>query len=491
MGAKTALIDDASGYSYADLQERVNRAGNALRELGLQSEQRVFICLADGIDFPAVFFGAMKAGFVAVPVNTMLTSDDYAYILADSRAPILVVSASLLERFEPIIDNLPQLRHVVVSGGEKEGFASLEALTAAAGPELEPANTTADDAGFWLYSSGSTGRPKGAVHLHRDLVYTVAYYAVGVLGMTADDVVFSAAKMFFAYGLGNTLSFPFYLGATAVVMAERPTPDSVMGMLKRHQPTIFYGVPTLLGAILADPDLTREVGSQRLRLSVSAGEALPKHIAERWEERFAAPVLDGIGSTEMLHIFISNRLDDNRHGTTGKPVPGYQARVVDEDGVEVGAGEIGELMVNGPSASPYYWNNREKSLATFHGPWTATGDKYICDEDGYLAYAGRSDDMLKVGGIWVSPFEVESALLEHDGVLEAAVVGEEDQDDLVKPKAFIVLKQPAEDPADRAAELQQFVKERLAPYKYPRWVEFVDALPKTATGKIQRFKLRN
>jgi len=486
---RTALIDDAGSYSYAELQARVNRAGNVLAGLGMQPEQRVVMCLLDGVDFPALFFGAMKAGFVAVPVNTLLTSDDYEYILSDSRAPVVVVSAPLLEKFAPLAARLPALKHVVVAGGEAPGRPNLAALMADAAPELEAAETTADDVGFWLYSSGSTGRPKGAVHLHADLVHTVALYGQGILGMTENDVVFSAAKMFFAYGLGNAVSFPFYIGATAVAIAERPTPEAVMRTLKQHQPTIFFGVPTLYGAILADSNLTRESSSARLRLCVSAGEALPKQLGERWEERFGAPILDGIGSTEMLHIFISNRPDDNRYGSTGRPVPGYQVRLVDEAGVEVAAGEVGDLLVSGPSCSPCYWNNRVKSLAAFHGPWTVTGDKYVRDDDGYLTYAGRSDDMLKVGGIWVSPFEVESALLGHDQVLEAAVVGEADADRLIKPKAFIVLKDGAGDQA-LAGELQQFVKERLAPYKYPRWIEFVDELPKTATGKIQRFKLR-
>ena len=490
-GDKVALIDDAGRYTYAEVQERVNRAGNALLELGLQPEQRVFMCLLDGVDFPTLFFGAMKAGLVAVPVNTLLTSDDYAYILKDSRAPILVVSAPLLEKFTPILEDLPHLRHVVVSGGEAAPHKSLEPLLQAAAPTLDAAQTTADDVGLWLYSSGSTGRPKGAVHLHADLAYTVAYYGVGILNIGPDDVVFSAAKMFFAYGLGNAISFPFYAGATAVAMAERPTPESVMRTINQHQPTIFFGVPTLYGAILSDANFTSETSSKRMRLCISAGEALPQHIGEGWRERFGVPILDGIGSTEMLHIFISNRPDDNRYGTTGKPVPGYSMRLVDDAGGDVDAGEVGELLVNGPTCSPYYWNNRSKSLTTFHGPWTVTGDKYMQDRDGYFIYAGRSDDMLKVGGIWVSPFEVESALSAHDSVLEAAVVGAEDDDELIKPKAFIVLQDGSEAGPEMTAELQQFVKERLAPFKYPRWIEFVNDLPKTATGKIQRFKLRD
>ncbi len=489
---KTCLIDDDGSYTYAELTAAMNRAGNMLDDLGMQAEQRVVMCMTDGIDFAAVFFGAIKAGYVAVPLNTMLTGDDYDYILRDSRAPVLVVSEALLETFAPLFDGLPHLRHVIVAGGGPDGaHEDLASLLSVASAELPAAATTADDVAFWLYSSGSTGRPKGAAHLQADMLYTVAYYGLAVLGLRADDVVYSAAKMFFAYGLGNSLSMPLYAGATAVVTAGRPTPDSVVDVMHRHQPTVFFGVPTLYGAILADPEVGREQASGALRLCVSAGEALPKHIGESWEARFGAGILDGIGSTEMLHIFISNRQGDNRYGTTGRPIPGYDLRLLDENGEAVAEGEIGELWVSGPSSSPYYWNNRAKSLDTFHGPWTRTGDKYVRDGDGYYVYAGRSDDMLKVGGIWVSPFEVESALLADDEVLEVAVVGREDADTLVKPMAYVVLKPGVTGSEAKADALKAFVKDRIAPYKYPRWIEFAEALPKTATGKIQRFRLRD
>ncbi len=491
LAEKTCLIDDAGSYSYAELGAAANRAGNALLGLDVRPEQRVVMCMTDGIDLAAVFFGAIKAGLVAVPLNTMLTSDDYEHMLRDSRAPVLVVSAPLLERFEPLLDRLPRLRHVAVAGGADHGHEDLAALLASASDQLVAAETTADDVAFWLYSSGSTGRPKGAAHLQTAMLHTIAYYGLATVGIGPEDVVYSAAKMFFAYGLGNSLSMPLYAGATAVVTAGWPTPEAVVEIMARHQPTIFHGVPTLYGAILADASLDRARGSKRLRLCVSAGEALPKHIGETWEARFGAPILDGIGSTEMLHIFLSNTPDDNRYGTTGKPVPGYEVRLLDEAGQAVGAGEVGELWVGGPSASPYYWNNREKSLDTFHGPWTRTGDKYVRDHDGYYIYAGRSDDMLKVGGIWVSPFEVESALLADDEVLEVAVVGREDADRLVKPMAYVVLKDAASGSEAKAEALKAFVKDRIAPYKYPRWIDFVEALPKTATGKIQRFKLRD
>ncbi len=489
-GDKIAFIDDRGSHSYADLAARVNRAGNLLRSLGVQPEQRVLMAMLDGIDFPALFFGAMKIGAVPVPVNTLLPTADYDFLLRDSRAVVLAVSDALLEKFRPIVTDQPHLKQVLVSGRVAPTIKPLEQLLAEQSDQLEAADTTPDDIGFWLYSSGSTGKPKGAMHLHGDLVHTAVLYAEEVLGLTEHDVVFSAAKLFFAYGLGNAMSFPLHVGATAVLMAERPTPQSVMQRLNQQQPSIFYGVPTLYAAILAEAGITREAGSARLRQCVSAGEALPEDIAKRWQERFGVAILDGIGSTEMLHIFVSNRPDDIRHGTTGKAVPGYDLRIVDEHGNDVSDGEIGELLVAGPSAAIAYWNNRPKSLATFHGPWTRTGDKYVRDRDGYYAYAGRSDDMLKVSGIWVSPFEVESALLGHDKVLEVAVVAHEDTDRLIKPKAYIVPRQGIAGDDALAAELKQFVKDRLAPHKYPRWIDFVAELPKTATGKIQRFKLR-
>ena len=525
---KTAFIDAAGRYTYRELAERVNRAGNALRSLGAGPETRVLMCMLDGIDFPAVFWGAIKAGCVPVPINTLLTSNDYAHLLRDSRAPIAVVSEALLDRFAPALADQPHLEQVVAAGSGPDGTAPAAAgagnpgrpgtaaapgragrprladLLAAASPDLDAAPTTCDDVAFWLYTSGSTGAPKGSMHLHRDLIATAEHYGVATLGIREDDLVYSAAKLFFAYGLGNGMTFPFYVGATTVVLAGRPTPDAVMALLREHRPTIFYGVPTLYGAMLAQPpgeggnvmprgpDDARApaAGSSRLRLAVSAGEALPAEIGAGWEERFGAPVLDGLGSTEMLHIFLSNREGDVRYGTSGKAVPGYRLKVVAETGEPAAPGEIGELWVSGDSSAVAYWNQREKSLATFHGPWTRTGDKYIVDEEGCYRYCGRTDDMLKVSGQWVSPFEVESALLAHEAVLEAAVVAAEDERGLVKPKAFVVPREGVEADAELAAALREFVKDRLAPFKYPRWIEFAGALPKTATGKIQRFRLR-
>jgi len=482
-GAKVAFIDDRGSLTYAGLAKRTARAGNALRALGVHEEQRVAMCMLDTVDFPCVFWGAVKAGAVPVPLNTLLTTQDYAFMLRDSRARVVVVSDALHDKIAPAAADSPYVKHVVTT-------SRLQALLADASPELQAAATCADDVAFWLYSSGSTGSPKGALHLQSHLVQTAALYGRGVLGIHEDDVVFSAAKLFFAYGLGNAMTFPQHVGATTVLMAERPTPASVMRTMKAHQPTIFGGVPTLFAAILADASLDGATGSTRLRASISAGEALPRHVGERWRERFGTDILDGIGSTEMLHIFISNRHGDVRYGTSGKPVPGYDVKLVDDSGEPVPDGEDGALWVRGPSSCVSYWNQRGKSLDTFHGPWTRTGDRYVRDADGYYTYSGRADDMLKVGGIWVSPFEVESALAAHDAVLEAAVVGHPDEQGLVKPRAYVVLRSRDRAGDTLAEELKAFVKERLAPYKYPRWIVFTEELPKTATGKIQRFKLR-
>jgi benzoate-CoA ligase len=486
---KLAFIDDAGTCSYAQLDQRTNAFANVLRGLGLGIEQRVLLCLHDSIDFPTAFLGAIKAGVVPVPVNTLLTQDDYEYMLADSRARVAVVSAALLPLFQALLDRLPYLERILVSGGDPQAEDALARRLTQASSEFTVAATTCDDPCFWLYSSGSTGAPKGTVHVHASLIQTAELYARPVLGIEERDVVFSAAKLFFAYGLGNGLTFPMSVGATAVLMAERPTPTAVFAILRRHRPTIFYGVPTLYAAMLASPQLPARA-EMRMRRCTSAGEALPEQLGKRWSAHFGVDILDGIGSTEMLHIFLSNRPDDLRYGTTGKPVPGYRVRLVDEEGREVARGEQGELQVDGPTAAALYWNNREKTRATFQGPWTRCGDKFVQNADGYYVYAGRTDDMLKVSGIYVSPIEVESALISHEAVLEAAVVGREDEDRLVKPVAYVVLKSGQQAAPALAEALRQHVKAHLAPYKSPRWIEFVDELPKTATGKIQRFKLR-
>ncbi|HKA43967.1 MAG TPA: benzoate-CoA ligase family protein [Burkholderiales bacterium] len=486
---KLAYVDDSGRYTYADLGQRVSRFGSALRALGLEMEHRVALALTDTIDFPVAFLGAIKAGIVPIPLNTLLTPSDYEHMLSDSRSRALVVSGHLLKHFVPLIGKLPFLKHVIVSGGEPAGHIAFGDVLARGSPDFPPAPTTADDACFWLYSSGSTGAPKAAVHVHSSMVLTAELFGKSVLGIRESDVVFSAPKLFFAYGLGNSISFPLATGATAMLMSERSTPSSIFRRLTRSKPTIFYGVPTLYASLLASPEFPQRE-SLALRLCISAGEALPPHLARAWKEKTGLEILDGLGSTEMLQTFLSNRPDDVRYGTTGKAVPGYDLRLVDERGNPVGKGELGDLQVRGPSSAMCYWNNRERSRGTFVGEWTRTADKYMQDEDGYFVYGGRSDDLLKVSGMYVSPFEVEAALVSHEGVLEAAVVGHEDENRLTKPKAYVVLKPGLAASGDLKAALQQHVKERLAPYKYPRWIEFLDELPKTATGKIQRFKLR-
>ncbi len=485
-GGKTAYIDDAGHYSFAQLAERVNRFGSGLKALGLQMEDRVLLAMSDTIDWPSAFLGAIKAGIVPIAVNTLLTTKDYEYMLSDSRAKALLVSEALLPQFAPLLEKLPFLRHVIVSGADAKGHTAFMEVLARGSDRLEAAPTTRDDPCFWLYSSGSTGMPKGTVHVQSSMLLTAKLYAKGVLGIRESDTSFSAAKLFFAYGLGNSLSFPLAVGATTVLMAERPTPAAVFKRLTDRKPTLFYGVPTLYAAMLADAAFPNK-DELALRICVSAGEALPPPIAQTFKDKTGLDILDGIGSTEMLHIFLSNRPGDFRHGTTGRAVPGYELRLVDEQGNNVPQGELGELQIKGPTAANGYWNNRAKSRTTFVGEWTRSGDKYTQDKDGYYVYGGRTDDMLKVSGIWVSPAEVEAALVSHPAVLEAAVVGQEDEQQLVKPKAFVVLKPGAKAGDD---ELKRYVKEKLAPYKYPRWIEFRAELPKTATGKIQRFKLR-
>jgi len=483
---KVAFIDAASGaqMTYGQLTEQSHRFANALRARGVAPETRVLVAMLDTVEWPVVFLGCILAGVVPVAANTLLTARDFEFMLRDARAQVLFVSQALLPVFEPIMGGVATLRTVVVAGGS--GADSVAAMVASGDATPRVHATCADDACFWLYSSGSTGTPKGTVHLHSHLVQTAELYARPVLGIREDDVVYSAAKLFFAYGLGNGLTFPMSVGATAVLLPSRPTPADVFGVLRKFQPTIFYGVPTLYAALLADA--ARPARAElALRVCTSAGEALPAEIGRKWTADYGCEILDGIGSTEMLHIFLSNRPGAVRYGTTGQAVPGYDLRIVGDDGHDCADGEIGELQIRGPSAAIMYWNNRAKTKATFAGDWTRSGDKYTRDADGYYTYGGRTDDMLKVGGIYVSPFEVEACLMTHAAILEAAVIGVADTDGLIKPKAYVVLKAGQAAGAD---DLKIHVKNQLAPYKYPRWIEFVPELPKTATGKIQRFKLR-
>lgn len=487
---KIAFIDDHGAYSYAALSSRVNQAANMLTALGLRQEARIALVMLDSIEFPVLFWGAIKAGIIPMCINTLLTTEHYRYILGNGRPQVLIVSQQLLDNFLPIVNELPTLSKVVVVGKEAHGHILLEDSLSSASDCFDAAATSRDDVAFWLSSSGSTGNPKGVKHRQSSPYWAAKLYGQQVMGIREEDVIFSAAKLFFAYGIGNANFFPLLVGATAVLMAERPTPQSIMRVLHESNPSIFCGVPTLYAALLADNDISPETGSKQLRLCISAGEALPQEVGTSWRQRFGVDILDGVGSTEMLHIFLSNSPDDVCYGTSGRMVPGYQGKLVDADGHNVAAGELGELIVNGPSAADGYWNERVKNTDTFVGAWTYTGDKYTQDERGYYHYRGRSDDMFKSGGNWVSPFEVESALIAHNNVLEAAVVPQQDEHGNLKPKAFVVLQQNVQPTAQLQEELKMFVKDHIEVWKYPRWIEFKDALPKTATGKIQRFKLR-
>ncbi|RZL89049.1 MAG: benzoate-CoA ligase family protein [Variovorax sp.] len=511
---KIAYVDDRGALAYGQLEARARRIASALLASGLKREDRVLLLMLDSSDWPVSFLGCLYAGLVPVAVNTLLTADDYAYMLAHSGAEAALVSGALLPVLQDArVKGRNELHALFVSqptGPLPDGAQDFEAAIAAHEPLAAPAATTPQDHAFWLYSSGSTGKPKGTVHTHGNPWWTAELYGKPVLGLTENDVCFSAAKLYFAYGLGNGLTFPLSVGATVLLMAERPTPDATFrrwtgetgpqGAARRPpegassawggpapmKPTVFFGAPTGFAGMLASPALpAREAVS--LRMCSSAGEALPGDLAQRFKQHFGCEIIDGIGSTEMLHIFISNRPGDIRYGTTGKPVEGYVIELRGEDGKPVADGEVGDLYIKGPSSALMYWANPEKSSETFRDGWTKSGDKYSRDADGYYTYAGRSDDMLKVSGIYVSPFEVEATLMQHPAVLEAAVIGKEDADGLTKTKAYVVLKSGK---AATDEELKAFVKERLAPYKYPRFIEFVDELPKTATGKIQRFRLR-
>jgi benzoate-CoA ligase len=491
---KPAFVDDQGSLSYGQLFQRVQSMAAALLALGVRREERVLLLMHDCNDWPVSFLGAMYAGLVPVAVNTLLTADDYAYMLEHSRAQAVLVSGALLPVLTAaLVKSDHEVKKVIVSrpvAPLHPAEVELGAFLQAQPPTTKPAGTSPDDPGFWLYSSGSTGRPKGTVHSHGNPYWTCELYGKRVLRLREDDVCFSAAKLFFAYGLGNALSFPMSVGATTLLMAERPTPDATfkrwLGEVGGMKPTVFYGAPTGFAGMLAHPNLPAK-DAVAMRLVSSAGEALPSELGERFKAHFGVDIVDGIGSTEMLHIFLSNRPERVRYGSTGWPVPGYEVELRGDDGQPVPDGEPGDLYIHGPSAAMMYWGNRQKTRDTFQGGWTKSGDKYIRNEDGSYTYGGRTDDMLKVSGIYVSPFEVEATLVQHPAVLEAAVIGVVDADGLTKTKAFVILK---DGQSASEADLKAFVKDKLASYKYPRQIAFVSELPKTATGKIQRFKLR-
>ncbi len=497
-GDKIAVYFEGKAYTYAQIVEMSNRVGNGLLDLGIDMEQRVGLLLLDSPQFAAAFFGAIKIGAVPVPMNTTMRPDDYVYMLNDSRARVLLTHASLWQTIQQIHPRLKHLRHVVIvnntgtpsTNKEDATIHDFDSWIGHATANLGTAETSRDDSAFWLYSSGSTGFPKGCVHLQHDMVYTSEYYAKPVLNINENDVTFSAAKLYFAYGLGNNLYFPFSVGASAVYYPGRPLPEDMFKTIEQYRPTIFFGIPTLYSTMLALYDAGKRFDCSSLRICVSAGEALPADILRRWEEAFHVPILDGIGSTEILHIFISNQIGNIKAGSTGKIVPGYEARIIDEQNQPVQQGEIGNLLIRGDSTAAYYWNKHEKTKDTINGHWIYTGDKYYQDDEGYYWYCGRSDDMLKVGGQWVSPIEIENTLIIHPAVLEAAVIGVEDDKQLVKPKAFVVLKPGYEASEAQAEQLKAFVRGRLAAFKYPRFIEFLPELPHTATGKVQRFLLR-
>ena len=507
-GEKIAIEADEARVSYRLLGEKVSRFGNALRQLGVRIEERVLLLLLDGPEFAFSFFGAIKIGAVPVPVNTLLKPADYQYILNNSRARVVVVSESLYPQIQAIrSEQLRYLQHVIVAGATPTaGTLSFADLVEQNSSQLEAEITSKDDAAFWLYSSGSTGPPKACVHLQHDMVVCAERYAKGILGMTESDRCFSVAKLFFAYGLGNALYFPLAVGATSILWPGAPKPNHVFEVIERYRPTLFYSVPSNYAALLAHESDKRHLGTaapdspgahsspdfdlSSVRYGISAGEALPAAIFHRFKKRFNVEILDAIGSTEVLHMFIANRPGAVRPGSSGEIIPGYEARIVDECDQPTKPGEIGNLLVKSDSTCSHYWNQHEKSKNTIEGHWIRTGDKYYQDGDGYFWYAGRSDDMLKCSGAWVSPIEIESVLVEHPAVQEAAVIGREDHDQLLKPAAYVILRNGTSSTPSLARELQEFVINRLPIFKRPRWVEFVDDLPKTATGKLQRYKLR-
>ena len=489
-GEKAAILCGDETVTYRQLSENINRFGNAMKSLGVRMEERVAIIMPDDPECVYAFFGAMKIGAVSIPTNTILMAADYEYLLNDSRARVLVVHPSYLEKILEVREELRYVEHIIVAGEGAEGFSRLSDIMSKASAELEAADTSKDDSAFWLYSSGTTGFPKGAIHLHHDMIVEADLYARDTIGIVESDVSFSIAKLFFAYGLGNGLYFPLRTGGTTVLLPDRPLPKTVYETIDRYEPTVFYGVPTSYAALLHLAEQEGRTSLGRVRMCVSAGEPLPKPLYDKWLDRFGVEIYDGIGSTEILHIFISNRPGAVKGGSTGQIVDGYEARIVDDAGDEMAVGETGTLLIKGDSIANGYWNKHEQTKATFHGEWINTHDKFRIDEDGYFWYAGRADDMFKVSGMAVWPADVESILISHEAVLESGVVGVADDEGLIKPRAYVVLKDKDAASEELVKELQKYVKTHTSPHKYPRSIIFVENLPKTATGKIQRYKLR-
>ena len=487
-GPRTAIYYQDQTFTYQDVYEKANRTGNALRELGVEIEHRVLVVLPDSPEFAFSFFGAIKIGAVPIPTNPWMAAKDYEYLINDSRARVVIAHESIFPEIEKVLGQTRFLKHVVVVGKASGKVLSYESLIARASDKLQAEQTKKDDVCFWGYTSGSTGAPKGAVHLQHDMITISDLFVKPVLEMNENDLCFSASKMFFSYGLGNSLYFPFRFGGSTVLWPEKPDPEKILQVIEKYRPTFFFSVPTLFARFLR---IEKKYDLSSLRICLSSGEPLPPAIFHQWKERTGLELLDVVGSTEATHDFLANRPGRAKAGSSGEVTPAFEAKIVDDEGRPVPVGEVGNLMVKGDANAPYYWNKHEQTKRMMQGEWLKTGDTYYCDAEGYYWYCGRSDDMLKVGGLWVSPIEIENTLMEHRAVLECGVIGATDSDGLIKPKAYVLLKSEFTACDELRVELQTFVKNKLAPYKYPRWVEFVDDLPKTVTGKIQRFRLRS
>lgn len=488
-GEKVSIYYRNEKINYIKLSEEINKFGESLKKLGVQIENRVMLLLKDCPHFFYSFFGAIKMGAVAVPANTLLRPGDYLYMLNDSRAKVIVVNADLVHLIDPIVNEAKYLEQVIVVGGESKKFLNYEELTKGQSTKLEPAETCRDDSALWLYSSGTTGTPKGIVHLHHDMVFSADAFAKEIIDLRPEDKVYSASKLFFAYGLGNSLFYPLRVGAATVLSPDRPDPKVVLDTIQKYKPTVFFSVPTIYAALLQATRAENADAFSEVRICISSGEALSEIIFSRWKERFGVEITEGLGCSEIMNTFIANRPGESIPGCAGKVIPGYEIKLVDEEGKPVPRGEVGTLHVKGDSLAAYYWNQHEKTKESFLGHWFNTKDRFYQDDSDRLWYVGRADEMIKAGGIWVAPLEVEKTLLQHQAVLECAVIGSKDESNLIKPKAFVVLKDGYKASEQLEREIKDFVKNKIAHYKYPRWVQFISELPKTTTGKIKRLEL--